>query len=523
MRITESQLRRIVRSSLLERDEGPFGEHLFGYERSLPSEADPELNTDEEDDLADAMRNHYTGEMAALTPWISQLADLESRGLYTDVLSPPMGAKYAYRMMNNVGRDVLAKILGREPQSGPTDGLHEEPGGTFLPSRVGGRPHYSWTIDYGMFEKMLEDWGTLTDESALRRSGETQFLVFLRAPIAGNRFLLNPGATEPLADDYAYQDEVLSVGPIKCDHVWYVPINPESIAPGGSAWPLDRRALWRLRDIESSRKRESARDAVLRRIVREALLSERKPPPPDEPDVSPTAAMGQYFLPGLRSKEGYVDPSTGKPIEKNTKLEDALEVALETHYGGGGSGLLAAVWPRLWKMSQSGLYTKWLVPKKKYAYRWMTGVPPALAAKILGVDMQTLRSKPLQPLISETAPNYTAREAVASWTVDPAGRGMFLYANSRLDPDTVNILLEARVTPDGSGGQFLINTANFNRDFMRDLMIDFDSEQEIIGYGPIVITRAAWFYTPKEGIAVGKKGITRDMLPHAVLPRALGI
>ena len=72
-----------------------------------------------------------------------------------------------------------------------------------------------------VFKKILKNWGSF---SRKHQSKSIQFLVFLQAPIKENRFLLNPDETEFAADKYAYQKEVISVGRVKCDRVWYVPM-----------------------------------------------------------------------------------------------------------------------------------------------------------------------------------------------------------------------------------------------------------------------------------------------------------
>ena len=221
-RFEESTLRRLVRMALLEAESvGPFGEYLFGQDRGKPSRKNPEEDTLDEDELQDDLESHYHGEMGQLTKWIDQLVNLEGQGLYTDVLSPPAGAQHAYRMMNNVKLENMAKILGYMPEGYEAGQMYEVSAGTFTP--LPGRDHYSWTTDCGSFRKILKDWGRFTSYN-LRG---VEFLVFLRAPIAENSFLMNPKETKKLAGEYAYQSEVISVGPITCDHVWYVPMSSD--------------------------------------------------------------------------------------------------------------------------------------------------------------------------------------------------------------------------------------------------------------------------------------------------------
>lgn len=211
-------LRQLVRQILRE-EAGPYGEYLFGQKRGMPSKRKPEEDTTEEQRLEDDLISHYHGEMGDLAKWIDQLVDLESQGIYSDVLSPPAGARYAYRMMSNLTLEKLTKILGYEPADFEVDEVYEEDAATFTP--VPGRDHFSWTTDFGRFQRMLKDWGSFT----FRAARGTEFLVFLRAPIEGNTFLMNPGETKKLAGRYAYQSEVISVGPVQCDHIWYIPVS----------------------------------------------------------------------------------------------------------------------------------------------------------------------------------------------------------------------------------------------------------------------------------------------------------
>lgn len=245
MRLTESQLRRIIRKALLE-EEKPFGDWLFGYERGMPKNDDPEVDTEAELRLRDDLKNHYHGDMDDLTKWIDQLVSLENQGLYTDILSPPDGAKYAYRMMNNVTLKRLTDILGYEPEGYKAGEVYTEKAGTFKPF-VPGREHYSWTINFRMFQNMLNDWGGFTSLSKADKS--VQFLVFLRAPIATNTFLMNPRETQDISMRYSYQEEVISVGEVTCDHVWYIPMTDDQV--WDDSFGVESRAIKTISDLEA--------------------------------------------------------------------------------------------------------------------------------------------------------------------------------------------------------------------------------------------------------------------------------
>lgn len=202
--------------AFLFEDDPRFGKYLLGQVRKKP-----EKDTETEKDFQMDLYMHYHGSPSDLNPWISTLDKLERQGKYKDVLKVPSKYKYAYRVMGNVSLKDLTKILGYEPTGYEPDQIYEEDvaGGTFYPKDF--RDHYSWTVDYNVFKEIQKDWGNL---SFLHANKKLEFLVFLRAPIEGNRFLLNPEETKNVAKEYQYQKEVISIGQVKCDHVWYIPI-----------------------------------------------------------------------------------------------------------------------------------------------------------------------------------------------------------------------------------------------------------------------------------------------------------
>ncbi len=201
--------------AFLFEDDPRFGKYLLGQARKKP-----EKDTETEKDFAKDLYMHYHGIPNDLNPWISTLDKLERQGEYKDVLKVPSKYKYAYRVMGNISLKDLTKILGYEPTGYEPDEIYEEDvaGGTFYPKDF--RDHYSWTVDYNVFKEIQKDWGTLSAEIYKK----DEFLVFLRAPIEGNRFLFNPEETKKIAAEYQYQKEVISIGPVKCDHIWYINI-----------------------------------------------------------------------------------------------------------------------------------------------------------------------------------------------------------------------------------------------------------------------------------------------------------
>lgn len=218
-------LKLIIKEAVKTALDKPFGKYLFGKERNKPTVQKKEPNTEEEKELAKDLFDHFHGDVEQLNPWISKLDRLEREGLYKDVLSVPSKYKYAYRVMVDIPLNTLTAILGYEPTDYEPNEVYEETeGGVFAPRSI--REHYSWTVNHKTFAEMEKDWGGL-----LHRASNT-FIVFLRAPIASNRFLLNPKETASIAQEYAYQNEVISVGEVQCDHVWYMfakPADPGSI------------------------------------------------------------------------------------------------------------------------------------------------------------------------------------------------------------------------------------------------------------------------------------------------------
>lgn len=194
----------------------PFGKYLFGQERNKPNKARPEENTNQERELASQLHNHYHGSPDDLTPSISQLDKLERAGKYTDILTVPSKYKYAYRVMSSVPLKTLTAMIGYQPTDVEDNVIYEENnGGVFTPYKS--RPHYSWTVNPKVFQDIQDDWG-----SFFHTDYGNNFVVFMRAPISSNRFLINPDRTQFSAEGYAYQREILSVGKVQCDHIWFL-------------------------------------------------------------------------------------------------------------------------------------------------------------------------------------------------------------------------------------------------------------------------------------------------------------
>ncbi len=194
-----------------------FGKYLFGSDRGLPTRKNPEIDKPNEHDFKTDLNHHYRGSMEKLNSWIPIIDKLERDGKYTDFLTVPSKYKYAYRIMGDISLPTLTKILGYEPTSYKAGEIYEEKKN--IRFTVDKRFHYSWTVDPEVFLDIIDDWGTVSNDN------NNSFVIIVRAPIKSNRFLLNPEETEEYSQDYSYQKEIISVGDIKCDHIWYMPLH----------------------------------------------------------------------------------------------------------------------------------------------------------------------------------------------------------------------------------------------------------------------------------------------------------
>lgn len=234
----------------------------------------------------------------------------------------------------------------------------------------------------------------------------------------------------------------------------------------------------------------------LRSIVRELILEDRKPPKPDEPQVRPREAMGQYFMPDERTDYRYRDVE-----EKDTPIEEDFITALDDHYGRNSPGALIRVWPKIWKIAQSGLYSKWLQPPaKKKAYRAIGGVSLETAVRVTGLTKEDLQEEANRAHRVEGSPAvFRPKMPIASWTLTPTVDLVSFFIGSvaegagDVSDDRVSMLFEARCEPfGGGGGNFLMNPRNFSRDFA--LGQSYEEEAEVISHGPVEIESLSYIY-----------------------------
>lgn len=198
-----------------------FGKYLFAPERwyegdDIPSP--PEKNTKEEDKLKSQLKQHYEGDMEKLTPaTINKLVKLKNSGKYLKVLTVPKHYTHAFRTITT-DSSTLSSLTGIPEDKLPLEG------------RIGGRrispydqrKHYSWTVDPDMFIELQQKFYTLGCKMPYSRQGNQEppnsFIVFMKAPVQGNNFLINPDVVSGLRDivgHYWYQQETLSIGTVK--------------------------------------------------------------------------------------------------------------------------------------------------------------------------------------------------------------------------------------------------------------------------------------------------------------------
>ena len=263
MKLTKQQLLQIIEEEASSSD--IFGKYLFGADRGLPTKKAAEADKEKEIDFKSDLEGHYFGSMEDLDPWISVIDKLEKSGKYTDFLSVPSKYKYAYRVMNDISLGTLTKMLGYKPTQYKKGEIYEEKKN--INFTIDKRFHYSWTIDPRVFEKILKDWGNITVDNK-------GFSIILRAPInASNRFLLNPNKTQQYSGQYNYQREIISVGNIKCDHVWYMPLHN---VDRHRLVDFDQKLISHVKDYEKTNIKESTMKLTvkeLKQIIKEEIFN----------------------------------------------------------------------------------------------------------------------------------------------------------------------------------------------------------------------------------------------------------
>jgi len=198
-----------------------YGQWLLPQGRKdVPKKAKQELNTPAEDKLFDTLNDYLNGPRVgagALSRVAPKLLDLVAQGKYTSVLAPPSDAKFAYRVLTLRTKE-LETLLGRKLSGKELDpelsqkGFRNK-GGVYTPR---GTNVSSWSVSPKAFSKMYDSGFEVPDK---------QWVVFLKAPVAGNDFLLNPNVWYDASIDGAYykmEKEIIGVGQIQLDSIVYV-------------------------------------------------------------------------------------------------------------------------------------------------------------------------------------------------------------------------------------------------------------------------------------------------------------
>jgi hypothetical protein len=198
-----------------------YGQWLLPQGRKdVPKKAKDEPNTPAEDKLLNILNDYLNGPKVgagALSRVAPKLLDLLAQGKYTSVLAPPSDAKFAYRVMTLKTKELEVllgrKLSGKELDPELSQKGFRSKGGTYTPR---GTNVSSWSVSPKAFSKMYDSGFEVP---------EKQWVVFLKAPVSGNDFLLNPNVWYDASIDGAYykqEREIIGVGPIQLDSIVYV-------------------------------------------------------------------------------------------------------------------------------------------------------------------------------------------------------------------------------------------------------------------------------------------------------------
>jgi len=205
MRITEKQLRQIIRRTLKEEATAKdiYGAILFGDERGLG-----EPNNTREEQLSDMFHDTFTGEMNALSPFdVKRLVKLRDEGKYLDVLQVPAYSKRAWRVIE-------------------VNATNKKFFGGVDPKEIIEPQLFNQSLDMPMFRYAVNSW-TISPQSlralATEVVGVGAFQVILSLDLSSQRdaFILNPGNLQQVNQDFFWQAEIWQVAPVVCDK-WVV-------------------------------------------------------------------------------------------------------------------------------------------------------------------------------------------------------------------------------------------------------------------------------------------------------------
>lgn len=220
MRITESQLRRIIRRALLETPapdepgiapDDAMGKYLMpGFDRiGGEYELVDERDTDLEELFQTALANHYSGDDVYGTGSLlaniwHALMDVKKRGLYRDILTPEAGLIYRVMSMKPA---QAAKILGI-PLEQVTTSFNKAQLAPNPPPFRGRRFISSWTKDPLSLD---------ADNFIFNVPDHVSILMVAQVDPMGDNFLMNPPGFArhfELGHQYENEQEVIGGGEI---------------------------------------------------------------------------------------------------------------------------------------------------------------------------------------------------------------------------------------------------------------------------------------------------------------------
>jgi len=182
-----------------------FGSYAFAPTRKdIPSPKEP--NTPEEEEAREAIVQYIVNnDKGPLNAKALELLKLHQQGYYQKVLDPGK-YKQVFRFIR-MNRNEFASLVGQDVKSLRTYGVL--PGGVLKPhdGQISG-----WTVSVKLFTKEGFDG-----------YGDGDVAALFVAPVAGNKFLGNPGVLarsvgEPM---YANEMETIAVGPVNYEKCSY--------------------------------------------------------------------------------------------------------------------------------------------------------------------------------------------------------------------------------------------------------------------------------------------------------------
>lgn len=251
---------------------------------------------------------------------------------------------------------------------------------------------------------------------------------------------------------------------------------------------------------------ESGLRRLVRSLLREALTDDSGPlPPPDEPNVAPDEAMGQYLMPA-----GRVDSSYWRhDMEADTDLELKLRQALAYHYRSNDDWRLQDIWSQLVDLKNQGLYSSVLMPPSGAAYRVMS-MDADRAALFLGETPEDIASIPHgEAELAPDPPPFKPRNVIASWTMDPTSLAGSLGAEGFINTRDfdVTILLVA----DTNAGEFLMNHESLSQGWM--VGQEYEAEREVLSGGTVPLLTAAWvWHGDEDGPKLSPMSVMRELI-----------